>query len=122
MSQLIMATTGEVVGFGRMIQAQTGSHAGTWWRLDALSHNGREHIVHVSRRCGRVRRVAAFPLHVFGLIVQEITAWWHRLIMAAEHKLADYMLAGVFALVPLAFFERFHGAEHIVEIFTIFHG
>lgn len=112
---IIMASTGETVALGRMVQAQTGAHTGTWWRLDDVVHNGREHIARVSRHIGRSRRVAAFPLHVFGLVVQEVTRWWHRVVRVVVHKVDDYMLAGLFALVPLAFFERYHGAEVITE-------
>lgn len=122
--RLIMSSTGEPVEFGRMIQATVGPHTGTWWRLDALAHNGREHIVRVSRcvRGGRMRRIAAFPLHVFGLVVDEIKALWLRAAHTAEHKTLDYILAGVFALVPLGFFEQYHGAEHITEIVRLILG
>lgn len=115
---LIMATTGEHVEFGRMVEAQVGPHAGTWWRLDSLSHNGREHVVRVTRLVhgGRIRRVAAFPLHVFGLVVSEVAALWRRAIKCAVKKSSDYAAAGVVALVPLAFFEQYHGAEWITEI------
>lgn len=122
--RLIMSTTGEVILPGRMIQATVGPHTGTWWRLDALAHNGREHIVRVSRcvRGGRMRRIAAFPLHVFGLMIDEVKALWRRAAHTAEHKTLDYMLAGVSALVPLAFFEQYHGAERITEFVRLFTG
>jgi len=121
---LIMATTGERVEFGRMVEAQVGPHAGTWWRLDALSHNGREHVVRVTRLVhgGRIRRVAAFPLHVFGLAVSEVVALWKRACRCAVHKSGDYVFAGITALVPLAFFEQYHGAERITEIIRMFTG
>lgn len=32
-------------------------------------------------------------------------------------KVDDYLLAGIFALVPLAFFEHYHWSEFIVSIF-----
>jgi len=122
MSQfLTLAATGERVQFGRMVQAQVGPHTGTWWRLDALAHNGHEHIVRVTRLVhgGRIRRVAAFPLHVFGLVVSEVAQLWKRCIECTLHKLSDYIAAGVLALVPLAFFERYDGAERITEIIRL---
>lgn len=124
-TQLItLAVTGERVAFGRMVQAQIGPHAGTWWRLDALVHNGREHLVRVSRclHGGRMRRHAAFPLHVFGLLVNDVKVWWRRALHRADKAVFDYLMAGIFALVPLAFFEQYHGAERLTEIIRMISG
>lgn len=44
--------------------------------------------------------------------------WHHRMRLMVRHgwmRVDDWLMAGVFALVPLAFFERFHMAEHITN-------
>lgn len=116
MSELLLAATGQLVTPGRMIQATTGTHAGSWWRLEGHLHNGREHVVRVCRRVGRLMQRAAFPLQVFGLALREFDHWWkddpRHTAMRMLHKLDEYLLAGLFALIPLGVFEGYNGAEH----------
>lgn len=118
MAQLTLAATGQVLIPGMRIQAVTGSHTGTWWRLDAVVHNGREYVVRVFRRVGRLVQNAAFPLHVFGLTYDEMVIWWRtpgRTCRIIIHKIDEWLMAGLFALIPLAVFESCHGAERFSE-------
>ena len=119
MSQLIISATGQTITVGARVQAVTGSHTGTWWRLDAITHNGREYVVRVTRRVGRLIQRAAFPLHIFGLAYEEMLAWWRTPRHTAREvlrKVDEWLMAGLFALVPLGFFEQYHGAEYVTEI------
>lgn len=91
------------------------------WRLEHHAEHKGEHVLHCSRFNGRRRIHTTFAPHVFGLTV-EIDVVWYRAVRHTAHmarvKGGDYMLAGIFALVPLAFFERFHWAETITQGFA----
>lgn len=96
----------------------------TPWRLESLhtTIDGAT-LVHASQRTrvGRAHRI--FHPHVFGLeIVVDVEVTRsdrvHHAMHAARTKVNDYMLAGLFALVPLAFFEHFHLAERVFAAFT----
>ncbi|WP_331740742.1 hypothetical protein OG613_47015 (plasmid) [Streptomyces sp. NBC_00015] len=119
--KLISCATGREIEAGRKLYGQSGAAAGLAWRFERIAprRNGVHHV-HVSRpggrKLGRIHR--EFHPSVFGCeITVEIT--WRRAVRhAAVHawaKADDYLLAGVFALVPLAFFEHFHWAEAIVS-------
>lgn len=117
--QLIHATTGLPVEFGRTVQAQSGPFAGSWWRLDALvKRDGVWHVsVSRSHRCGR-RKVVA-PPDVFGLLVREILTLLRRtrnLLVHVWQTIDEGIVMGALALLPLALFEHFHMAEVIVSL------
>lgn len=119
MSQLTIASTGQVLTPGCRIQAVSGTLAGSWWRLDAVSHNGREYVVHVRRAVGRLVQRAAFPLHMFGLAYDEMVAWWRdprHTVRVICHKVDEWLMAGLFALIPLALFEGYHVPERVSEL------
>ncbi|MFE7077128.1 hypothetical protein ACFU96_44290 [Streptomyces sp. NPDC057620] len=112
--------TGKEITAGRKLLGQSGSAAGLAWKFEGITeHRSGVHHVHVSRPGGRFGRIhREFHPSVFGCeITVEIT--WRRTvrnkIVRAWSKADDYFWAGVFALVPLAFFEHFHWAEVIVS-------
>ena len=117
--KIVNVETGAVVPLGTMLHtAHPSARPGTW-RLENHLPKGTEHVLHVSRshpRMGRVHR--EFHPSVFGLTV-EIDIVWYRDIRHTAHrcwvKFGDGVVMGFFALVPLAFFERFHWAEVITK-------
>jgi len=89
------------------------------WRVESL-HTTRDGVamVHASRRspAGRIHHV--FHPHAFGLeIVVDVTITrrehLRNALTVVRSKVGDYMLAGIFALIPLAFFEYFHIADRL---------
>lgn len=111
---ITLASTGVAVVPGRMIQAITGPYAGSWWRLDDVQKADGCHVAHVSRshRVGRHRMIC--PAEIFGLVVQDVVAWYRHAINVlhdVRRKVDDGLILGILALVPLAIFEAFHGGE-----------
>ncbi|MEU9291307.1 hypothetical protein AB0D57_43495 [Streptomyces sp. NPDC048275] len=69
---------------------------------------------------GRVHR--EFHPRMFDARVEIDVRWYGDVRHTAHHAWAkggDYLLAGLFALVPLALFEQFHWAEKIAEVLTL---
>lgn len=116
----ITSITGEEIPLGRMVMAQKGPHSGSWWRLDGLTETAGRHLVTVSRlvsRLGRHRMVA--PPEHFGLMVQQVVTFFRHLkntCVRVWHKLDDGIILGALALVPLAFFEKYHLADTITAL------
>jgi hypothetical protein len=120
--RLMDATTATEIVAGSMIRPVEGPSRP--WRFESItSRPDGTHLVHATQasRAGRVHK--HFHPHAFGLdivIDVEITRRAH-VRNVAHHtwsKANDYLLAGIFALVPLAFFEHFHVAERIFAAFT----
>lgn len=114
--QLVSRTTGKTVAPGSMLRVQSGPGAGRAWRFEHVHERGDgNHRVHVTRSGGRMGRIhREFHPGVFGCEIK-IDITWRRVTRNAVHhartKIDDYLMAGVFALVPLAFFEHFHMAD-----------
>ncbi|MGV9705296.1 hypothetical protein [Streptomyces sp. NPDC003483] len=111
--KLISRVSGKEITEGRTLHGHSGPAAPHAWRFERISlHRDGVHRVHVSRPGGRVGRIhRAFHPSDFGCEVRlEIT--WRRTVRHAVtrtwSKVDDYLLAGLFALVPLAFFEPYH--------------
>ncbi|MET8030616.1 hypothetical protein [Streptomyces avermitilis] len=118
--KLISCATGREVEAGRRLYGQSGDAAGLAWKFERIiERRSGVHHVHVSRPGGKLGRIhREFHPSVFGCeITVEIT--WRRTVrhtaVRAWAKADDYLWAGVFALLPLAFFEHFHWAEAIVS-------
>lgn len=119
--KLVSCVTGEEIRTGRTLRAQTGAVTGQAWKFERIAERADGiHHVHVSRPGGKLGRIhREFHPSVFGCeITVEIT--WRRSVGHAAYrtwsKVDDYLLAGLFALVPLAFFEHYHWSEFIVSI------
>lgn len=114
----LVSADGTVVMPGTMVHAVTGPHAGTHWRLEKVHHNGETHVLRCSRLLRSMRVRMDFHPSVFGLHMIEIKAWYK--IGKADlrrfwGKIDEGVIMGALALVPLAVFEAFHGAEHFRE-------
>lgn len=119
--KLVSRMTGREIMQGRTLHGRTGGAAPHAWRFERISlHRDGAHRVHVSRPGGRLGRIhREFHPIDFGCEVRiEIT--WRRAVRHAAtrtwSKVDDYLLAGLFALVPLAFFEHFHWSDAIVSM------
>ena len=120
--KLVSRVTGQEIPAGRTLHGQTGSAAGLAWRFEGIAQRPDGiHHVHVSRPGGKLGRIhREFHPSMFGCeITIEIT--WRRSVRNVAHrtwsKVDDYLLAGLFALLPLAFFEHYHWADAIVSSF-----
>lgn len=118
--RLINAQDEEIRPGSRLVALQ-GKETGQMWNFShVVEHPVDGHRVHVTRRHPRMGHVhREFHPAVFGLHVVIDITWQRHLLNKAHHvraKFDDYLLAGVIALVPLAFFEHYHLAERLPEI------
>ena len=117
--RVVDTTTGAEVTTGADLRhAVTGQR----WRFSHVTHHPKYgHRIHATRTHRKLGRIPGeFHPSVFGLEVVVRVGWKRHVINVAHvtiSKLDDWMLAGVIALVPLAFFEQFHAAEKITELF-----
>lgn len=117
--QLINAQ-GEKIVPGARLRALAGPESGTNWTYShVVEHPIDGHRVHVTRRhpkLGHFHR--EFHPAVFGLEIH-VDVCWKKVVRAKVHhvrtKVDDYLLAGLFALLPLAAFEHFHMSERLFE-------
>lgn len=116
--RVVDTLTGEEVTEGTMLRhAVTGQR----WRFSHVTHHPvHGHRVHATRAHHRLGRIPGqFSPSVFGIEVT-VKIGWKRHVVNVAHvtisKLDEWLLAGVIALVPLAFFEQFHAAETITGI------
>lgn len=115
----LMTSTGSTVSLPRMSQAQSGPHAGTWWRLDNIVKRDSLHHVSASRshKIGR-HKITVLP-EIFGMKIREtvnVMKTLSRKILTVWQKIDEGLYMGALALVPLAYFEQYHGAEWITEL------
>ncbi|MDQ1033581.1 MULTISPECIES: hypothetical protein [Streptomyces] len=121
--RLVNSETGAEIAQGALLHMASGPSAGQAWRFERLMPHPDGHRVHVTRthpRMGRVHR--EFHPRIFGAQVEIDVRWYREVGHAAHHawaKGSDYLLAGLFALVPLALFEHFHWAGKIAEVLTL---
>ena len=123
--QLINPRTGQVIQPGTKIHTVHGSDP---WRYERLRKiDDTQHRVHVTRivkgsRGRTFRGHREFHPSVFGLEVKIDITWERKAVCRTRHmisKIDDYLLAGVFAIIPLAFFEHFHWADDITSFVTL---
>lgn len=118
--RLINTATGEAFNVGCMLHVVTGPSLGQAWRYEHLRPHEDGHRVHVTRshpKMGRVHR--EFHPMIFGCRVEVEITFTRRLCQDSRHfvgKVDEWFLAGVFALVPLAFFEHYDLATKIPEL------
>jgi hypothetical protein len=122
----LVTPEGITVCLGRhYAMVEKGREKGTWWRLDELFHDGTEHRVRASRKhpAGRVHRT--FPPAIFGLVVREEYTRVRLIINRLHHvwqKIDEGVYMGALALIPLAFFEAYHGGEVTRQLLTYLFG
>ena len=124
--KLVNSASGSEINCGTMLHMVAGPTLGQAWRYERITpHDTDGHRVHCTRvhpRMGRVHR--EFHPRVFGATVV-IDVRWYRDIHHTAHrawlKIDDYLFAGIFALLPLAFFEHYHWAETITEAIGLGH-
>jgi hypothetical protein len=110
----LVTTNGETVSLPCVLPAQMGPHAGAHFRLEALVERDGKHHVRATRLVHQRRHVVHVLPEVFGLMVEEVVTavrHWVNLLHRMWMKLDDGIVMGFLALIPLAFFEAFHGAE-----------
>lgn len=126
--KLVFADTGKPVIPGCVLRAVDPIGGPYVWHLDGhrIGADDHGHRVMVSRhhpKLGRVHRT--FHPRVFGLTVV-IDIVWYRDVRHTAHvvwaKGNDWLMAGIFALIPLAFFEHYHWADDITNMMSIFGG
>lgn len=125
MPQLINPTTGQIIEPGSKIHTVQGSHAWRFERLRKVDHS--THHVHCSRlvkgaRGRHFRGHREFHPSVFGLDVKIDITWSRHVVNTSKHvfsKIDDYLWAGAFAIIPLAFFEHYHMSGTIIETVTL---
>lgn len=121
--KLVSRTTGQEITPGSTLHTQSGPSAGRAWRFEHIVERpDGNHHVHVSCSSGKLGRIPRqYHPDVFGCEITIDITWRQNIRNAAHHawtKVDDYLMAGVFALVPLAFFEHYHWAEPIAAALT----
>jgi len=106
---------------GMRLRVVEGKESGQAWTFShVVEHPVDGHRVHVTRRHPRMGHVhREFHPRLFGLHVVIDMTWRQSARVRVHHirtKVDDYILAGIFALIPLAVFEQFHLSEHMFEI------
>lgn len=120
---VVSSASGRRVEPGCMIHIVSGPYLGQAWRYSHVREVEGAHRVHCTRRVsGKRGRVfnghREFHPSVFGLEVKIEISWQRHALNTTRHtlgKVDDYLLAGAFALLPLAFFEHYHMASKITE-------
>lgn len=113
---------GQEIEKGARLRAIAGKEIGQVWHFShVLEHPTDGHRVHVTRRHPRMGHLhKEFHPSVFGLSVVVDVTWRKHVRNSAYHawqKFDEYLIAGAVALLPLAFFEKYHLAERLPEIF-----
>jgi hypothetical protein len=122
--KLASNVTGLEINCGEILHAQTGPTAGRAWRFEGIAERPiGAHHVHVSRSGGKLGRIhREYHPGVFGCEIKIDVTWRQRTknrVQRMRTKIDDYLMAGAFALVPLALFEHFHLAEPIAAALTV---
>lgn len=123
--QLINPTTGQIIPQGTKIHTVHGNDPWRYERLRKIDET--THHVHCTRlvkgaRGRTFRGHKEFHPSVFGLEVKIDISWQRHAVTTGKHvfaKIDDYMWAGMFAIIPLAFFEHFHWADDITSMVTL---
>ncbi|UIX34312.1 MULTISPECIES: hypothetical protein [unclassified Streptomyces] len=118
--KLVSCTTGQEITPGATLHMQSGPTAGRAWRFEHIVERpDGSHHVHVTRASGKLGRVPGqYHPVLFGCEIAVDITWRQNIRNTVRHawtKADDYLMAGVFALVPLAFFEHYQWAESITS-------
>lgn len=122
--RLINQATGDTIPPGAIVHVMSGPTLGQAWRYEKIRpHTDGGHRVHVTRshpKLGRVHR--EFHAHMFGAEVKIEFTWQRKVINHARHAVSrvdEWLLAGLFAVIPLAFFEHYQMSSTIIEFATM---
>ncbi|MFG1667625.1 hypothetical protein [Streptomyces sp. Y7] len=118
--KLVSRVSGKEIAPGSTLHMQSGSTAGRAWRFaHIVERPDGDHHVHVTGLGGKLGGAhRQYHPDVFGCEIALDATWRQNACNAVRHawtKVDDYLLAGLFALVPLAFFEHYHWAEAITS-------
>lgn len=123
--ELINPTTGQTIRPGAKIHTVP---AGEAWHFNKVTRHPEtnEHRVHCTKivrgtRGRHFRGHREFHPHAFGLEIKIDITWQRHALNTGRHvfsKIDDYLWAGAFAIIPLAFFEHFHWADEITSVVT----
>lgn len=122
--ELINPTTGQTIMPGTKIHTVPGGEA--WHFAKIVHHPSGEHRVHCTKivkgsKGRHFRGHREFHPHAFGLEIKIDITWQRHVVNSGKHvfaKIDDYLWAGLFAIIPLAFFEHFHMADDITSVVT----
>lgn len=123
--KLINPTTGQTIAPGSKIHTVPG---GEPWHFERITrHPSGEHRVHCTKivkgaKGRHFRGHREFHPHAFGLEIKIHISWQRHAINSGKHvfsKIDDYLWAGAFAIIPLAFFEHYHMSGTIIETVTL---
>lgn len=112
------------VTYGCTVHVVMGPNIGRAYRYEGVIVYGRTHRVKCTRKAvhGHFRSVEWYHPTALGCTVYTpLTRRQHvkAACTTVAHKVDDYILAGLFALLPLAAFEHFHLATKITEIVSL---
>ncbi|MFC4463982.1 hypothetical protein ACFPH6_05290 [Streptomyces xiangluensis] len=118
--KLVSRATGQEITPGSTLHMQSGPTAGRAWRFEHIVERpDGHHHVHVTCSSGKLGRIPRqYHPDVFGCEITIDITWRQNFRNAVRHawtRVDDYLLAGAFALIPLAFFEHYHWAETITS-------
>lgn len=115
---------GEPLNEGCIVHVTTGPSMGRAYRYEGVCAFGKTHRVKVSRKAihGNFRAVEWLHPTMLGCKVECPRTRKQRcsdFLSLLWHKLDDWVMAGVVALVPLALFEHYHWAGKITEVVSL---
>lgn len=118
--KLVSRASGKEVVPGSTLHMQSGPTVGRAWRFEyVVKRPDGDHHVHVTRLGGKLGGTPRqYHPRVFGCEIAQDITWRQSVRTGVRHawtKVHDYLMAGMFALVPLAFFEHYHWAETITS-------
>lgn len=120
----LINSEGERLSVGCIVHVTTGASIGRAYRYEGVYAFGRTHRVKVTRKSthGHFRSVEWLHPTMLGCTVRCPLTRRERLhnwSVRTWHRMDDWIMAGVFALIPLAWFEHYHMATKITEVFSL---
>jgi hypothetical protein len=120
----LINSEGERLSVGCIVHVTTGPTIGRAYRYEGVHVFGKTHRVKVTRKSpyGHFRSVEWVHPTMLGCRVEcprTLNQRCHDAVLTTWHRVDDWIMAGVFALIPLAMFEHFHMADNITEAITL---
>lgn len=114
----------QIVAYGCTVHVIMGPNVGRAYRYEGVIVYGKTHRVKCTRKAvhGHFRSVEWYHPNALGCTVYtRLTLRQHvkSSCVSIFHKIDDWLMAGLFALIPLAAFEHFHLATKITEIVSL---
>lgn len=116
---ILQTEAGEEIHSGATLRATSGAYLGRRFRFVEVHDDGERITVtmlhpHPFRHARQVMHPSAFGLRLHRPLSRS-----RRMANAVHHvwqRVDEWLLAGLVALIPLAFFERFHWADQITSL------